>query len=150
MCYYRAYFQQYGRRYTAVIPTNVFGPYDNFNIENGHVLSALINKTHKAKSKKLKMTHLRHIDTETDTLQVAELAFLTFTEEGTTLKVWGSGNPRRQFIYSLVWYNLSRGLTKCIESVRLYVTVRLNTKNFLRVCLFSGLGPSDRLGPAGI
>lgn len=51
---YRAYFQQFGHRYTAVIPTNVFGPYDNFNIENGHVLSALINKTHKAKSKKHK------------------------------------------------------------------------------------------------
>lgn len=47
---HRAYYRQYGRCYTAVIPTNVFGPYDNFNIENGHVLSALINKTHKAKS----------------------------------------------------------------------------------------------------
>ena len=46
----RAYFQQYGHRYTAVIPTNVFGPYDNFSIENGHVLSALINKTYTAKS----------------------------------------------------------------------------------------------------
>uniref|UniRef100_G3PGT5 GDP-L-fucose synthase n=1 Tax=Gasterosteus aculeatus aculeatus TaxID=481459 RepID=G3PGT5_GASAC len=46
----RAYFQQYGRCYTAVIPTNVFGPHDNFNIENGHVLSALINKTYKAKT----------------------------------------------------------------------------------------------------
>uniref|UniRef100_A0A3Q4APM4 GDP-L-fucose synthase n=1 Tax=Mola mola TaxID=94237 RepID=A0A3Q4APM4_MOLML len=67
----RAYYRQYGRCYTAVIPTNVFGPYDNFNIENGHVLSALINKTHKAK------------------------------KEGTPLNVCGSGTPRRQFIYSL-------------------------------------------------
>lgn len=50
VCVRRAYFQQHGRRYTAVIPTNVFGPYDNFNIENGHVLSALMNKTYKAKS----------------------------------------------------------------------------------------------------
>lgn len=49
-CVHRAYFQQHGRQYTAVIPTNVFGPYDNFNIENGHVLSALMNKTYKAKS----------------------------------------------------------------------------------------------------
>uniref|UniRef100_A0A667YXU1 GDP-L-fucose synthase n=1 Tax=Myripristis murdjan TaxID=586833 RepID=A0A667YXU1_9TELE len=67
----RAYFKQYGRRYTAVIPTNVFGPYDNFNIENGHVLSALINKTYTAK------------------------------KDGTALNVSGSGTPRRQFIYSL-------------------------------------------------
>ncbi|XP_029293107.1 GDP-L-fucose synthase-like [Cottoperca gobio] len=67
----RAYFQQYGHRYTAVIPTNVFGPFDNFNIENGHVLSALINKTYKAK------------------------------KEGTPVTVCGSGAPRRQFVYSL-------------------------------------------------
>uniref|UniRef100_A0A8C4G1R1 GDP-L-fucose synthase n=1 Tax=Denticeps clupeoides TaxID=299321 RepID=A0A8C4G1R1_9TELE len=67
----RGYRSQYGRKYTAVIPTNVFGPYDNFNKENGHVLSALINKTHTAKV------------------------------EGSPLQVWGSGKPLRQFIYSL-------------------------------------------------
>lgn len=67
----RGYFQQHGRHYTAVIPTNVFGPHDNFNIENGHVLSALVNKTFKAKNK------------------------------GTPVNVCGSGNARRQFIYSL-------------------------------------------------
>ncbi|XP_062422088.1 GDP-L-fucose synthase-like [Pungitius pungitius] len=67
----RAYSQQYGHCYTAVIPTNVFGPHDNFNIENGHVLSALINKTYKAK------------------------------KEGTPLTVCGSGAPKRQFVYSL-------------------------------------------------
>uniref|UniRef100_A0A8C7NN07 GDP-L-fucose synthase n=1 Tax=Oncorhynchus mykiss TaxID=8022 RepID=A0A8C7NN07_ONCMY len=67
----RGYFEQHGRRYTAVIPTNVYGPYDNFNFENGHVLSALMHKTYAAK------------------------------KEGTPLQVWGSGTPRRQFIYSL-------------------------------------------------
>uniref|UniRef100_A0A671UWY8 GDP-L-fucose synthase n=1 Tax=Sparus aurata TaxID=8175 RepID=A0A671UWY8_SPAAU len=67
----RGYFQQHGRHYTAAIPTNVVGPYDNFNIENGHVLSALINRTHKAKV------------------------------EGTSLTVCGTGAARRQFIYSL-------------------------------------------------
>ncbi|XP_028823706.1 GDP-L-fucose synthase [Denticeps clupeoides] len=67
----RAYFQQFGHRYTAVIPTNVFGPHDNFSIEDGHVLPGLIHKTYLAK------------------------------EEGSPLTVWGSGNPRRQFIYSL-------------------------------------------------
>ncbi|KAI3359975.1 hypothetical protein L3Q82_014306 [Scortum barcoo] len=67
----RAYFQQYGHLYTSVILTNVFGPHDNFSTENGHVLSALINKTYKAK------------------------------EKGTPVNVCGSGAPRRQFIYSL-------------------------------------------------
>ncbi|XP_075405293.1 GDP-L-fucose synthase isoform X5 [Tenrec ecaudatus] len=45
----RAYFQQHGRTFTAVIPTNVFGPHDNFNIEDGHVLPGLIHKVHLAK-----------------------------------------------------------------------------------------------------
>ncbi|KAM9848541.1 GDP-L-fucose synthase-like isoform 2-T4 [Aulostomus maculatus] len=67
----RAYFQQHGRCYTAVIPTNVFGPHDNFSIEDGHVLPGLIHKAYNAK------------------------------KEGKPLVVWGSGTPRRQFIYSL-------------------------------------------------
>ncbi|XP_037530395.1 GDP-L-fucose synthase [Nematolebias whitei] len=67
----RGYFQQYGRGYTAVIPTNVFGPHDNFSIEDGHVLPGLIHKAYLAQ------------------------------KEGKPLVVWGSGSPRRQFIYSL-------------------------------------------------
>ncbi|KAM8744672.1 GDP-L-fucose synthase-like [Acanthopagrus latus] len=69
--YNRAYFEQHERPYTSVIPTNVFGPHDNFNIEDGHVLPGLIHKTYIAK------------------------------KEGKPLVVWGSGTPRRQFIYSL-------------------------------------------------
>lgn len=46
----RAYFQQHGCTFTAVIPTNVFGPHDNFSIEDGHVLPGLIHKVHLAKS----------------------------------------------------------------------------------------------------
>ncbi|KAM9050446.1 GDP-L-fucose synthase isoform 1-T5 [Megaptera novaeangliae] len=67
----RAYFQQHGCTFTAVIPTNVFGPHDNFSIEDGHVLPGLIHKVHLAKSR------------------------------GSALTVWGTGRPRRQFIYSL-------------------------------------------------
>lgn len=67
----RGYFQQHGCQYTSVIPTNVFGPHDNFNIENGHVLPGLMHKIYLAKKK--------------------DEPFV----------VWGSGAPRRQFIYSL-------------------------------------------------
>ncbi|XP_016098313.1 GDP-L-fucose synthase-like isoform X1 [Sinocyclocheilus grahami] len=52
----RALFQQHGRKYTAVIPTNMFGPHDNYNIEDGHVMPGLIHKTYLAKSEK----HLTH------------------------------------------------------------------------------------------
>ncbi|XP_008335159.1 GDP-L-fucose synthase-like [Cynoglossus semilaevis] len=71
----RAYYQKHGRIFTAVIPTNVFGPHDNFNIEDGHVLPGLIHKVYLAQ------------------------------KEGTPFVVWGSGKPRRQFIYS---YDLAR------------------------------------------
>ena len=40
----RAYREQYGLNYTSVIPTNIYGPHDNFNVENGHVLPSLIHK----------------------------------------------------------------------------------------------------------
>lgn len=66
----RGYKVQHGRNYTSVIPTNVFGPYDNFNIEGGHVIPGLIHKCYLAKQK------------------------------GEPLTVWGSGSPMRQFIFS--------------------------------------------------
>jgi GDP-L-fucose synthase len=53
-----------------VIPTNIYGPNDNFNIEKGHVLPALIHKCYLAK------------------------------KNNTHLEVWGTGNPMREFIYS--------------------------------------------------
>ncbi|CAD5110828.1 DgyrCDS191 [Dimorphilus gyrociliatus] len=67
----KGYHQQHGCNFTAVIPTNVFGPHDNFNLEDGHVLPGLINKVYTAK------------------------------KENTPFTVWGTGSPRRQFIYSL-------------------------------------------------
>ncbi|KAM8966679.1 GDP-L-fucose synthase isoform 1-T1 [Pelodytes ibericus] len=67
----RAYHEQHGCKFTSVIPTNVFGPHDNFNIEDGHVLPGLIHKVYQAKL------------------------------NGTPLSIWGTGKPLRQFIYSL-------------------------------------------------
>nr|XP_053651730.1 GDP-L-fucose synthase-like [Cherax quadricarinatus] len=66
-CYHR----QYGCNYTAVIPTNLYGPYDNFNLEDGHVLPGLINKVYTAK------------------------------KNGTPVTVWGTGRPLRQFVHFL-------------------------------------------------
>lgn len=66
----RAYREQYGLNYTSVIPTNIYGPNDNFNIQNGHVIPSLIHKCYMAR------------------------------ENNTDLVIWGSGNPLREFIYS--------------------------------------------------
>lgn len=66
----RAYREQYGINYTSVIPTNIYGPNDNFSLEHGHVMPMLIHKLYKAK------------------------------RDGTDFTVWGSGKPLREFIYS--------------------------------------------------
>ena len=43
----RGYHEQYGCQFTSVVPCNVFGPHDNFNIEHGHVIPGLIHKAYK-------------------------------------------------------------------------------------------------------
>merc|ERR1712181_164371 len=67
----KAYHEQHGCNFTSVVPCNVFGPHDNFNIQQGHVIPGLINKAYEAK------------------------------KNGTPFEIWGTGSPLRQFIYSL-------------------------------------------------
>jgi len=66
-----AFNRQYGTRYLAMMPTNMYGPGDNYHPEHSHVLPALIRRFHEAKVK-------------------AEPSVV----------VWGSGKPRREFMYS--------------------------------------------------
>jgi GDP-L-fucose synthase len=66
-----AYNRQYGTQYLAVMPTNLYGPGDNYDLRTSHVLPALIRKAHEAKSR---------------------------GEEA--LVVWGTGKPRREFLFS--------------------------------------------------
>lgn len=65
-----SYNRQYGRQYVSVMPTNLYGPNDNYDLNNSHVLPALIRKAHEAK--------------------------LRGDEE---YVVWGTGTPRREFLY---------------------------------------------------
>ena len=65
-----SYNRQYGTQYFSAMPTNLFGPNDNYDLDNSHVLPALIRKAHEA---------MRRGDSE--------------------LVVWGSGTPRREFLY---------------------------------------------------
>ncbi|BBU31519.1 GDP-L-fucose synthase [Burkholderia sp. THE68] len=65
-----AYSRQHGTRYLSVMPTNLYGPNDNYDLQSGHVLAALIRKTHEAKLNGLQ-----------------------------SLPVWGSGSPRREFLH---------------------------------------------------
>lgn len=64
-----AYRRQYGCDFISAMPTNLYGPGDNFDLDSGHVVPALIRKAHEAK------------------------------ESGETMVVWGTGSPRREFLY---------------------------------------------------
>jgi len=66
----QAYRRQYGRRYISAMPTNLYGPGDNFDLAKSHVLPALLRKAHE-----LKM------------------------QGGDTLEIWGTGTPRREFLH---------------------------------------------------
>lgn len=66
----RAYKEQYGLNYKSVIPTNIYGPNDNYDIKNGHVIPSLIHKCFLARESKTDFT------------------------------IWGSGKPLREFIFS--------------------------------------------------
>jgi GDP-L-fucose synthase len=66
----QAYAREYGANFISVMPTNLYGPNDNFDLQTSHVLPALVRKTHEAK-----------------------------TQQQKTLVVWGTGQPRREFLH---------------------------------------------------
>ncbi|CAN5206233.1 GDP-L-fucose synthase [soil metagenome] len=66
----RAYNTQYGADFISVMPTNLYGPHDDFDLQTSHVLPALIRKFHEAK-----------------------------TRGDKSVSVWGTGTPRREFMY---------------------------------------------------
>ncbi len=63
------YYRQYGYNFYSLMPTNLYGPEDNFDLKNSHVLPALLRKFHEAKL------------------------------NNTGVEVWGSGKPKREFLY---------------------------------------------------
>jgi GDP-L-fucose synthase len=67
----QAYRNQYGHKWISAMPTNMYGPGDNFDLENSHVLPALIRKFHDAK-----------------------------TQEKASVVLWGTGSPKREFLHS--------------------------------------------------
>ncbi|MDB5200778.1 MAG: GDP-fucose synthetase [Ferruginibacter sp.] len=68
MC--QAFHRQFGTRFISVMPTNLYGPGDNYHLQNAHVLPALIRKFHEAK-----------------------------TTGNTSVTIWGTGSPRREFLH---------------------------------------------------
>jgi GDP-L-fucose synthase len=122
-----AYNAQYGRQYISVMPTNLYGPNDNYDLNNSHVLPALIRKAHEAKQRGDK-----------------------------TLTVWGTGTPMREFLYAddladacvhLMEQNYAGPFVNIGTGTD--VTIRELAETILRVVAFDGELVFDTTKPDG-
>ena len=100
---------QYGTNYIAVMPTNLYGPNDNFDLERSHVLPAMIRKIYLAKClnegdwdavrKDIDLRPVKGVNGSYGNEEIlAELANFGITPEAVTL--WGTGKPLREFLWS--------------------------------------------------
>ena len=121
------YNRQYGTRYVAVMPTNLYGPNDNFDLQTSHVLPALLRKAHEAKR-----------------------------GQAEKLVVWGSGAPMREFLHVddmadacvyLVEHDVGDGLFNIGTGED--VTIRSLAETIKRVVGFAGTLDWDRSKPDG-
>ena len=123
-----SYNRQYGRQYISAMPTNLYGPNDNYDLANSHVLPALLRKAHEAKLR-----------------------------GDRSLSIWGSGRPRREFLHVDDMAAASVFLMECDDVVDgLYnvgtgsdVTIRELAELILRVTGFDGTLEFDGSKPDG-
>ena len=98
MC--ESYNIQYGTNFISVMPTNLYGPNDNFDLEKSHVLPALIRKIHLSKLLSEEKYDEVIKDLGVRTIEEAEsyLASIGVLED--RVEIWGTGNPKREFLWS--------------------------------------------------
>ena len=122
-----SYNRQYGRQYVSVMPTNLYGPNDNYDLANSHVLPALIRKTHEAKERGDK-----------------------------ELVVWGSGTPMREFLHvddmaDACAFVMERGIADGLYNIGtgVDVTIRELAETIMAVVDFPGRIVFDASKPDG-
>lgn len=111
MC--ESYNIQYGTNFIAVMPTNLYGPNDNFNLETSHVLPAMIRKIHLGKCIKngdwgsiKKDLNKRPIEgvsgdsPEKEILDILKKYGISKIDNDVQVEIWGSGKPMREFLWS--------------------------------------------------
>ena len=106
-----AYNQQYGTHYRCIMPTNLYGPNDNFDLENSHVLPAMIRKFHLAKlARQGDWQNIQKDEalfgpiapdflSELKALDKAKTTASTVSKAQDSIHLWGSGRPRREFLH---------------------------------------------------
>ncbi len=122
-----SYNQQYGTAYVSVMPANLYGPNDNYDLNNSHVLPALIRKTHEAK-----------------------------VQGDTNLVVWGSGKALREFLYvddiaDACVFLMERGTKEGLYNIGsgTEITIRELAETIMEVIGFRGQMVFDSTKPDG-
>src|SRR5574344_2847942 len=98
MC--ESYNIQYGTNFISVMPTNLYGPNDNFDLETSHVLPALVRKIHLAKLLSEEKYNEVIKDLNVSNIDEAKTYLSKFGVDENQVEIWGSGNPRRECLYS--------------------------------------------------
>ncbi len=110
MCH--AYNRQYGTKYLAAMPTNLYGPNDNYDLNNSHVLPAMIRKFHLAKlAQQGDLTGIIQNETKLGKIPADVKAVIGFEPDSpitqssvftprNSVVLWGTGTPKREFLYS--------------------------------------------------
>ena len=135
MC--ESYNIQYGTNYISVMPTNLYGPNDKYDLEKSHVLPALLKKFHLAK--------LLSDGKNDEVLNI--LGFSSFDKSQEYLKsvgifkdkveVWGTGNPRREFLYS---DDMADACVFLLENIDFKDCVKANQKEIRNTHINVGTG----------
>ncbi|QTE21495.1 GDP-L-fucose synthase family protein [Polaribacter cellanae] len=95
-----SYNLQYRTNFISVMPTNLYGPNDNFDLEKSHVLPALIKKIHLAKLLEEGKKDAVVKDLGVSNFGEAETVLSKFGVSSENIEVWGTGNPMREFLWS--------------------------------------------------
>lgn len=100
-----AYRDQYGCNYHSIMPTNLYGPNDNYDLDKSHVLPAMIRKFHLAKlwenndSAGLKSDLVKYLNQTKGFEEFLNDKGIFNTDKGVEVSLWGSGSPMREFLH---------------------------------------------------
>jgi GDP-L-fucose synthase len=145
-----SYNLQYGTNYLSVMPTNLYGPNDNFNLETSHVLPALIRKIHLGKClenndweairKDLNKRPIEGVNGSGGTeeiIKVLQKYGLTRNfDESVSVEIWGTGAPMREFLWS---EEMAEACVYVIENIN-FADVRGNEKEVRNTHINIGTG----------
>ena len=145
-----SYNLQYGTNYISLMPTNLYGPNDNFDLEKSHVLPAMLRKFHLAKClmddnwnairQDLSKNPVEGIDGNASIEEIIAIFGkwgIHFDGSASVVTVWGTGTPRREFLYS---DDLADACVFIMENVRLHDFVGIGEKEVRNTHINIGSG----------